>query len=79
MKSVTADLSPADIGEFTGCTHGADGGRLFGCLECAIKFHVARADDADRLMSFHESRVMVLQAQQRRARALSDKDRADAG
>lgn len=34
-----------EIGEYTGCTHGENGTRKYGCIPCALQWHTERQVD----------------------------------
>lgn len=68
-----AQLLLHEIGEYTGCDHGPDGSRLYGCGLCAIKWHTAMYDQAAQQVLFHHGmlkKLRILQAAEaERARA----------
>jgi Zn-finger protein len=56
-------LSPYKVGEFVGCSHGTNGTRLFGCLDCALVWHNQQADKASSTLAHHENWIMALRAE----------------
>ncbi len=46
-------MTDAEIGEYTGCTHGEGGKRLFGCIPCAIDWHTQRQVEAAECAEYH--------------------------
>lgn len=46
-------MTPQQIGEFTGCTHGENFGRVRGCIPCAIEWHTRRQVEATERAEYH--------------------------
>lgn len=46
-------MTPAEIGEYKRCTHGEGGGRVYGCIPCAIEWHTQRQVDAAEKAEYH--------------------------
>ncbi len=61
---VVKDQAASDkVGEFVGCSHGTNGTRLFGCLDCALVWHNQQADKASSTLAHHENWIMALRAE----------------
>lgn len=74
-------LRDFEIGEYTGCTHGAEGGRLYGCLDCAIQWQTQEYEKATARANSHYKMREMLRAEQTRrlSRAASTEDSARTG
>ena len=62
-------LTDAQVGEYTECTHGENGGRLYGCIDCAIVWRTQQADKASKELARHEAWLYNLRAEKRRRAA----------
>ncbi len=54
-------LEAHEIGEYTGCDHGIDGGRLYGCTSCAIRWHRRQYEQAMATANKHFKTLEALE------------------
>ena len=61
-----ADLTAQQIGEYTGCTHGDGGKRLYGCITCAIRWHEQQYEEFQERANSYWNKLQKLRVQQER-------------